>query len=53
MNSTTRADLIRFITCVELLAQGTIHMIGVEQCTTIMMAAEQLKDSLLLDETIP
>ena len=44
--------MLRFITAVELLAQGTIHQIGVDSCTQIMTAAEQLKESLLADETI-
>lgn len=52
MNSKTRDEMLKFITAMELLAQVTIHMIGFDNCTEIMTAAEDLKSALIGDETI-
>lgn len=52
MNPNTRDALINFADAVSLLAQGCIHQIGVDSCTKIMIASEDLKDALKGDETI-
>jgi hypothetical protein len=46
MRAETIEAIKQFATAVELLAQGTIHMIGVDACTSIMTVAERLKDEL-------
>lgn len=46
MKTKTRETLLNFANAVELLAQGTINMIGVDNRTQIMQAAEDLKFAL-------
>lgn len=53
MNSKTREAIKDALTALQALAQGTIHLIGVDQCTQIMEAAEKAKNALDNDETIP
>lgn len=50
MNSSTRRDLVNFIESVQELAQGCIHMAGVD--IELLGRAEILKEALEHDETI-
>ena len=52
MNRNTKLALKDFATAVQNLAQGTIHMIGVDEATKIIEVSEELKNCLDKDETI-
>jgi hypothetical protein len=53
MNSKTKDKLVEFINQVEILAQGVIHMTGQRDTETLIAAAEEFKNALEKDETIP
>ncbi len=52
MNATTKDALIDFATKVQILASGTIHMIGLEIAQEVIASAEVLKTALKKDETL-
>jgi len=52
MNYKTKLAIKDFATAVQKLAQGTVHMLGIEQATEIVNVAEELKNTLDKDETI-
>lgn len=52
MNENTKEAFKRLAQAIQLLAQSTIHQIGVDNATDVINAAEELKRALDSDETI-
>lgn len=52
MNQNTKSALFEFIDQIEILAQGVIHMTGMQDCQKLLESAEDLKNALNKDETI-